>query len=95
MIQFFRSKNDPGSRDIEGTLRDMSLACEIVTVENKDDIPDSVSKDARPPFMLDEGTLYQGSGAIVDHLNELKAFQKQWYKYQSDVCYCDDDDAVG
>jgi hypothetical protein len=44
----------------------------------------------RSPLLIDEGKIIQGSKNIINHLNELEEFKNQWYKFQSDVCYCEE-----
>jgi len=90
MIKFFRTENCPGCQDIEDTLRQLCLACEVVIVKEKGDVPPSVPAGTKLPFLIDEGRLIQGSHNIINHLSELEEFKSQWYKFQSDACYCDD-----
>jgi arsenate reductase-like glutaredoxin family protein len=90
MMKFFRTENCPGCQDIENILKQLSLACEVIIVKEKNDIPASLPSDIKLPFLIDEGRLIQGINDIVSHLNELEEFKSQWYKFQSDACYCDD-----
>jgi hypothetical protein len=50
------------------------------------DMPSGVSL----PVLIDEDGVFEGAGAILDHLRELEALKDLWYKFQSDVCYCED-----
>jgi hypothetical protein len=61
-------------------------------VASRAELKDVLPKLKRLPAMDDEGKLYQGIDAIMKHLEELEAFKEQWYKFQSDACYCDEDE---
>ena len=90
MIKFFRTDNCPGCQDIEDALNELCLACEVIVVKGRDDIPLSVPVSTKLPFLVDENVLIQGYKKIIEHLEGLEEFKSQWYKFQSDACYCDD-----
>jgi glutaredoxin len=89
-MTFYRTKNCPGCQAIEGTLNDLAIAFDCVALEDKSGLPDELSGQ-KLPLLVDEGKLIQGGRDIVDHLAQLAEFKEQWYKYQSDVCYCEDE----
>jgi hypothetical protein len=41
--------------------------------------------------LRDGDEVFEGSKAVADHLEEMKEFKRQWYKFQSDACYCDEE----
>ncbi len=86
---FYRTQNCSGCQMIQETLQEMSVACRSVVVEDKSRLPDELSGQ-KLPLLVDEGNVIQGSRDILEHLSKLADFQKQWYKYQSDACYCED-----
>lgn len=90
MIQFFRRHDCPGCRDIEDALKELFIAHEVTVIKAQSDLPTSVSADTKLPFLKDEDKLIQGHKNIVNYLSELEEFKKQWYKFQSDACYCDE-----
>jgi glutaredoxin len=90
MMKFFRTENCPGCQDIEDQLNELCLACEVIIVKEKNDIPPYVRSGTKLPFLIDDDVLIQGYKNIIEHLNELEEFKSQWYKFQSDACYCDD-----
>ena len=88
MITLYRTKDCPACTGIEETLRELSLAHEVVVVSGERD--DRLPDQSRPPVLMDEGQVAQGSQAILAHLEELEGFKAQWERFQSDACYCDD-----
>ena len=94
MITFYRSPDCKSCQGIEDYLQDMTLAHKTIEVTQKSDIPEDLGPDAKTSLLVDEGQKFQGAKAIIDHLDELGKFKKLWEKYQSDACYCEDDDAV-
>lgn len=75
---------------IQDTLQEMAIACRSVVVDDKTLLPGDLS-DKKLPLLVDEGRIIQGSHDIFEHLSKLADFKKQWYKYQSDACYCQDE----
>jgi hypothetical protein len=37
---------------------------------------------------MDDKEIIQGKDKILAHLEDLEGFKEQWYKFQSDACYC-------
>lgn len=70
------------------------MAFKVIIVDNMDRVPKMVPADAHLPLLIDEEAVFEGPAEIVKHLNDLEEFKNQWYKFQSDVCYCDDDGNV-
>lgn len=90
MIEFFRTQNCPACQVIEDLLKKIRAAHKTVIVNKNDDIPDSVPAGTKLPFLIDEKKIIQGSRNIIEHLSELETFRNQWYKFQSDACYCNE-----
>lgn len=89
-MTFYRTKGCPGSQAIEETLNDLTMAFDSVVVDDISRLPEVLSGQ-KLPLLVDEGKIIQGAEKIVHHLAQLADFKKQWYKYQSDACYCEDD----
>jgi glutaredoxin len=94
MITFFRRENCPACGAIEETLAELCIRHEITLVDREGHGDRSTPEGTRPPVLLDEGQVYQGSGAILAHLDELAEFRAVWEKFQTDACYCDDEGNV-
>ena len=88
-MKLYRHQECDGCQAIEDVLRDMVTSCTVVTAEEKsgrDDVP----AEADAPVLVDEDKVIEGEKSILEYLDELKEFRRQWYKYQSDACYCDE-----
>jgi len=89
-MTFYRTKDCPGCQAIEDTLNDLAIAYDCVAVEDGNELPGELVGQ-KLPILIDEGKTIRGSSNIIDHLADLANLKKQWYKYQSDACYCEDD----
>jgi hypothetical protein len=75
-------------------LRELCMPFEVVVSEGRDTLPQMLPANAKLPLLTDEGEIFEGPENIINHLNYLQKFKEQWYKYQSDVCYCDENGNV-
>lgn len=91
MIKFYRMEKCDGCDAIQDALSGLRLACEVSKVQSKKDLPDDLQDEGSLPLLVDEGKIYNGHHAIAEHLEELEAIKGEWYKFQSDACYCDDE----
>lgn len=87
-MTFYRHKECRACDAIEERLEDMVLAHTTVPVEEYEAVDAQVAEE-ETPVLIDESKAVRGEAAILDYVDELEAFQEDWYKYQSDVCYCD------
>jgi len=70
------------------------MAHEVVVV-----MPDGPSgglpQGTQPPVLVDGDKVVQGGSDIFAYLDELQELKRVWLKYQSDVCYMDEDSPGG
>lgn len=91
MITFYANKGCKECDQIEEMIANLSLAHRTVIVEEGGQKPESLAKDVSLPAMEDEHEVFSGHRQIVEHIDDLSKYRGQWYKYQSDVCYVEDD----
>ncbi|MFW6119146.1 MAG: glutathione S-transferase N-terminal domain-containing protein [Planctomycetota bacterium] len=89
MITLYRTPGCPRCSDIQSALAELAITHEVVELDSADDLPAGVEADALP-VLVDDGTTAQGPTAIMERLGELEGFRDEWYKFQSDACYCDE-----
>jgi glutathione S-transferase len=82
----------PRCTSVREALEELAIECRIVQVAPGAPMPEGLPAGARLPVLIDEGEAYLGSGAVLDHLEELRLFKEDWYRFQSDACYCDEED---
>ncbi len=87
MIVFYRHKNCRGCEAIEDAIEELAVPYKAVIEPAEKELP----AGTKLPVVVDEGRVVEGMRAIIAYLEELEGFIKIWYKYQSDVCYCDED----
>jgi glutaredoxin len=94
MIVLYRTRGCPRCSAVQEALEEMALAHRVVEVDSPSDV--AIGPSVRKlPVLCDGEEVFEGAAAVGEHLKELRAFRKLWYKYQSDACYCDDDEDVG
>ena len=89
MLKFYRTSDCPRCGHIEDALEKLNIVHEIILTEPPESTED-LPKDTKLPVLVDEGKLFERSEAILKHLEELEEFKADWYKFQSDSCYCND-----
>jgi glutaredoxin len=97
MITLYRRRGCPQCSGIEEALKELTLAHRVIEVGKGEvgrEMPEQPCGPSRPPVLIDEGKVFRGSKAILDHLEDLKGFRALWYKFQSDACYCDEEGNV-
>jgi hypothetical protein len=87
MIVFYRHKDCRSCGAIEDALRELAIAHKVVIEPSEKELP----VWAKLPVLRDEDKVVEGVKAIIAYLEELEGVIKIWYKYQSDVCYCNED----
>lgn len=91
MIALYRTREGDGGAAVEERLAELCLAHETVVAESAADLPEGLCDAGGLPVLVDEHDVFVGAEAILGHLEALEAYRAQWYKYQSDVCYCDEE----
>jgi len=94
MIIFYKTKNCQSCRTIEDMLTELCMPFKVMALEDRDELPKTLPADASLPLLIDEQKILQGPTEIINHLEELGRLKEQWYKFQSDVCYCDEEGNV-
>jgi glutaredoxin len=95
MITLYRTPDCPQCDGIQSTLEDLCIRHEVVLgtrAELRGRTRGDGSRDAKLPCLVDDGETFAGGPAILEHLDGLADFATQWRKYQSDACYCDEED---
>lgn len=92
MIILYITKHCSGCAGIDETLKELCIAHKTVVLGPDDQLPAQFSSAKKPPVLVDGEEVIQGSEKIVQHLQELAEFKALWDKYQSDACYCGEED---
>ncbi len=94
MIELYRKNDSPRSENIEAKLKELVVAYKVVIVEGSDADPVLAALGERVtlPALKDDGKVISGLPAIRAHLEQLEEFVVLWRKFQSDACYCDEDE---
>jgi glutathione S-transferase len=92
MIVLYCRSGCPHCASMREALEDLAIDARVVELARGAALPDELPAHARLPILTDEGLSYRGSRAILEHLEELRLFREDWYRFQSDACYCDEAD---
>jgi glutaredoxin len=93
MLKFYRTSDCPRCGHIQDALEKLNIVHEVIQTEKAESI-EGLPQGMKLPVLVDEEKLFEGSEAILRHLEELEEFKTEWYKFQSDSCYCNDQGEV-
>ena len=79
---------------IQDALKELCIVHETIVVENPTELPYELRKIGEMPILVDEDNVICGEKNVLVHLEKLAKFKELWYKYQSDACYCNDDEDI-
>jgi len=94
MFVLYVTPDCPRCSDIRSALEELAIAHRVVEVPGPPEGRTSPEGVSGPPALVDGDDVFQGSRAILDHLEEIERFKELWYKFQSDACYCDEEGNV-
>lgn len=94
MLKFYHNPHCPKCGEIQDVLEAMNFAHQGIAVKNSNEIGDDDFADKKLPMLIDDNKIFEGSEAILQHLEELKGFKELWDKFQSDACYCGDEGEI-
>lgn len=86
-MTFYRHEDCEGCQAIEEVLGELAVSCIVVSIVEKPPHDDLLPN---APTLMGEGKVIEGEKPIFDYLDTLRECRQQWYKYQSDACYCDE-----
>lgn len=89
MITFYRSPDCPRCGHIQEALEKMAIAHNVIEVNSINDLPSDLDGVKALPVLIDGEERIEGADDILKHLEKLEAFRKEWYRFQSDACFCD------
>jgi hypothetical protein len=90
MIKLYCRTDCPRCRSLAEALRELAIRCEVIRVPPGEPVPPELGEEAELPVLTDEDSIFRGPEAILDHLEELEGLKEDWYRFQSDVCYCEE-----
>jgi len=92
MLSFYRTKNCPRCEKIQEILRNLVIAHRVMFVQKEDEILETLPEPFKLPVLIDDDAVIQGSDEILKHLERLEEFKSLWDQYQSDACYCNEEE---
>lgn len=92
MIKFYRMQDCSQCGAIQEALEDLGIAHKTFVLSSSGDLPPDLGKSAGLPLLVDDGEVIHGSENILSRFEELAAFKKRWYEFETDACYCDEEE---
>lgn len=89
MIKIFLRSGDTKMQEIQKILQEMVITHQIILLSEQQKGISENSNWQELPVLEDSGTIIQGQQNILNYLEKLPSFKKEWDKFQSDSCYCD------
>lgn len=90
MIKLYCRRDCPRCNAIAEGLRELAVRFDLVQVPPGEPPPAEPGEKGQLPVLTDEDGTFRGPQAVIDHLSELEDLKEDWYRFQSDVCYCVD-----
>ena len=87
MITLYRVSQCSACDEVQETLRELVVAHQVVDVAAE---RPAVIAGKELPVIVDGDELVSGEAALANYLSELSRITEQWRKFQSDVCYIDE-----
>ena len=92
MIKLFIKNDCPKCREVEEKFSDLVLAHKIVNADEERANPNINYYEL--PVIEDEGRIIKGEQEISEYFESMENYLAEWNKFQSDVCYVDDNGKV-
>ena len=93
MIIFYKTTDCPRCARVEEILEELAIAHDTVN-GTASEVQQQLPKGVHPPTLIDDGEIFEGADAILEHLAEVEGFVEMWRKYQSDACYCEEEEGT-
>ncbi len=92
MITLYCRTGCPRCASVRDALEELAIDARIVELAEGSPLPGEVPAAARLPVLMDDGEPHVGSEAAIEHIEELRRFRDDWYRFQSDACYCEEEE---
>jgi hypothetical protein len=86
MITLYRVPQCNACDEVQEMLRELVVAHQVIDVATE---RPAVIAGKELPVIVDGDELVSGEAALTGYLAELTRITEQWRKFQSDVCYID------
>lgn len=91
MITLYRVAECSACDEVQETLRELVVAHEVVDVDEAADKSQPAAITGQElPVIQDGDQWVSGEPALANYLQQLARDAELWRKFQSDVCYVDD-----
>ena len=94
MLTLYCTRDCPACDEVEGQLRELTLAHKIVRLNEAPADEVDLPADAEFPLLRDGSETFVGSRAIGEHLERVARVKDRWQKHGADSCYCDEEGEV-
>jgi glutaredoxin len=90
MVTLYCTPNCPSCAKIEDILKEISLAHDIVLIQDETEKMKHFSTNIALPILKDEHIAYAGQDAIITHLGELTHLEARLARFQTGTCCCNE-----
>ncbi len=90
MLKLYREPLSPQADAIEGELKDILLAYDVVEITGPE-ARKQFGSDHPLPILTNNERVVSGKEPLQAYLKELRQIMKDWQAYQGDWCYVDED----
>ena len=91
MIRLYIQNDCRKCEEAEERFTDLVLAHKVVNLDEEE--VNNVNREDLP-VVIDEGKVIKGSYQLDKYFESMEKFLEEWNRFQSDVCYVDDNGEV-
>jgi hypothetical protein len=90
LITLYCREGCPACEPAAEELDALAIRHRIIRLPAHAPLPDELPAGTRLPALLDGGCVCSGADDVIARITELAEFKEDWYRFQSDACYCNE-----
>ena len=94
MLRSNINSNNRNKSTVLDKLIEMVVPHKVIDISGQKDALLEIRNWGLFPVLDDDGKLVKGEEQILLSLEDFKILKEEWDKYQSDLCYCDDEGKI-
>ena len=90
MTTLYCREGCPACEALVDELEKLAIRHKVARIGRREELPSELPPGTPLPVLMDEDRLFAGAQEVLARLAELEEFREDWYRYQSDACYCNE-----
>jgi hypothetical protein len=90
MTTLYCREGCPACESLADELKTLAIRQKVKRLGRHEELPAELPPGTPLPALMDEDHVFAGPQAAIARLTELAELKEDWYRYQSDACYCNE-----